>query len=114
ARRLSFRWIAAATAQEAVLECLARPAAAKPRRIGENRQQPERQEQQPPRRAAHRAMEQERRISRTPRDPPVHVVNREIAHAFPDRIASVRAWSSALSTSMPASWLLSRTALTSS
>ena len=68
--------------------------------VGEHRERDEREEQQPPRRAAHRAMEQERRVGWPPRHRPVHVVDREIAHARPARMASTSAWSSGLSTSI--------------
>src|SRR6185369_3397051 len=99
--------------QEGVVDLLQSRAVDQPRNISEHRQQDQRQEQQAPRRAAQRAMQEERSVGGPARHRPVHVVNRKIAHLRPARMSSARAWSSGLSTSIPATALLSTTAVTS-
>ena len=67
--------------QQPMVDLLQPRAVDQPGGIGQHRQDHERQEQQPPRRPAKRAMEQERRVGRALRHRPVHVVDGEIAHA---------------------------------
>src|SRR5205085_4781427 len=79
--------------------------------IGQHRTNYDRQEHQAPRRPAHRAVKQERRVGRVARDRPIHVIDCEIAHARPARISSAIVWSAGLSTSTPARGLDSSTGL---
>src|SRR5207302_11169059 len=105
-QRLEVARMNAPPEEQPVVDLLEPPAVDQPRDVGEHRKRHERKEQQPPRRALHGAVQQEGRVGGPPRYGPVHVVDREIAHPRPARMASTSAWSSGLSTSIAAMGLL--------